>query len=287
MPVGTFPNAEQDGPVGAATLARSLVLGLGARPAIVIEERYVPLAEAVIRSAGLYALPVDEASSQPTACAVVSFTLDLEEAAVQAERILDELSPAALISIERAGANEAGEHHGARGNNVTSHNSKQDVLYELARDRGILTICIADGGNELGCALIRDDVRAYVPFGARCTCPCEGGIVPTFEPDVLVMAAVSNWGAYAIEAELAAALGRPDVLHNAELDYRAHSFAAYAGANNDGPRLLDPGSDAIAAVHHGHIVDLLGLLARQHGDPGLVYHRRDWPWLSNEEGETL
>ena len=282
MPVGTYPNAEQDGPVGASTLARSLVLGLSARPVVVVERRNRELMEASLRAAGLYPLPLDEALTQPTACGVVEFTLDEEQASVEARDLLARLQPAALVAIERAGANEYGEHHGARGNNVTEQNSKQDVLFELARESGALTIGIGDGGNELGCALIRDHVVQHVPHAGRCECPCGGTIVPAFEPDVLIIAAVSNWGAYAIEAMLAAALGRREVLHDRDVDLRVHSFAAMAGANNDGPRLLDPGSDAIDASFHGHLLDLLALLVRNGADPGGVYHRRSWPWLALE-----
>lgn len=286
MPVGTYPNAEQDGPVGAATLARSLVIGPAARPVVVVEQRNRELMEATLRAAGLYALPLDEALTQPTACGVVEFTLDEERAHDEAQELLAHLRPAALIAIERAGANEFGEHHGARGNNVTAHNSKQDVLYQLAREAGALTIGIGDGGNEFGCALIRDHVVEHVPHAARCACPCGGTIVPAFEPDVLVIAAVSNWGAYAIEAMLTAALGRAEILHDRDVDLRVHSFAAMAGANNDGPRLLDPGSDAIDASYHGRLLDLLGLLVRNGADPGNVYHRRSWPWLALEGGEV-
>lgn len=283
MPVGTYPNAEQDGPVGAATLARSLILGLGAKPVIVTEERNRAVMEASLRSAGIYALPLDEAMSEPTASAVVAFTLDANEASAAAEALLARLAPTAIVAIERAGANERGEHHGARGNNVTEHNSKQDVLFELGRAQGSLTVCIGDGGNELGCALIRDKVVEHVPLSGCCNCACEGSIVPAFVPDVLVMAAVSNWGAYALEAAIAAMVERPEALHDAKLDHRVHSFAAMAGANNDGPRLLDLGSDAVDVRYHGYVLELLGLLVRGSRTPGAVYNRHAWPWLTNEE----
>ena len=48
--------------------------------------------------------------------------------------------------------------------------------------------------------VIKDAVRRYVPFGERCQCPCGGGIAPEQPVDALVVASVSNWGAYGIAA---------------------------------------------------------------------------------------
>ena len=279
MPVGSLPYAEQDGPIGAATLARSLVLGLGAKPVIVTEERNLDLVARTLKSAGLYVLPLSDAREQATACAVLPFTLDSEAAQAEARRMLDDLRPAALIAIERAGANEHGVHHAARGHDLSAHNSKQDAMYELARLRGILTIGIGDGGNELGCGLIRDEIAAGLPEIARCKCPCGGLVVPSFVPDVLVTASVSNWGAYAGEAGIAAFTDRPYALHDRDLDLRVHTIAALAGANNDGPRLLDPGADAVHARYHGDLIELMALLVDGSADTGGLYRRDRWPWL--------
>lgn len=279
MPVGTLPSAEQDGPVGAATLARSLVIGLSATPVVVTEERNVPLMTQAVRSAGLYVLPIDVARTQPTAAAVLSFPLEQSAALAEATRILDELQPKALVSIERAGANEHGEHHAALGRNLTPHNSKQDVMFEMARSRGVITVCIGDGGNELGCGMIRDAVIAAVPNAELCRCPCQGSVVPAFVPDILMMASVSNWGAYAIEAGIAAAVDRPEALHDREVDLRVHTFTAMAGANNDGPRLLDPASDAVHARYHGHLLELMAELVKSSADLGGLYRLDKWPWV--------
>ena len=279
MPVGTLPSAEQDGPVGAATLARSLVIGLSATPVVVTEERNVPLMTDSLRSAGLYVLPVEIARSQPTGSSVISFPLDSAAAPQASKTILDGLRPKALVAIERAGANERGEHHAALGRNLTAHNSKQDVMFEMARESGVLTICIGDGGNELGCGMIRDAVIAAVPVAARCRCPCGGTVVPAFVPDVLIMASVSNWGAYAIEAGIAAAVKRPEALHDRDVDLRVHTVAALAGANNDGPRLLDPGTDAVPARYHGHLLELMAELVKSSADLGGLYRSDKWPWV--------
>ncbi len=278
----TFPwfSGEQDGPVGAATLARALVLGLTAKPVIVTEANHLEMCRAALRGAGLYTSGLDDALRLPTTGAVIPFTTDLRAAAQEAEMLLSRLSPKALIAIERPGANEHGRYHAAKGFDLTEHCAKVDVLFEQAKARGIRTIGIGDGGNELGSALIRETILAEVPFAAKCQCPCAGTTVPQFEPDVLVMAAISNWGAYGIEAALAVLLGRPEVLHSRDVDHRVHDLCAAAGANNDGPGLLDPGADAVPVHLHGHLVELLGSIVQGGLDFGRFYEKKRYPWLS-------
>ncbi len=278
----TFPwfSGEQDGPVGAATLSRALVLALAAKPVIVTEAIHGEMCRSALRGAGLYARGLDEALRLPTTGAVIPFTTELEAAGRESEMLLDRVRPKALIAIERPGANEHGHYHAAKGWRLTEHCAKVDVLFEQAKARGILTIGIGDGGNELGSALIREAILAEVPHAARCQCPCAGSTVPRFEPDVLVMAAISNWGGYGIEAALAVLLGRPEIMHSREVDQRVHELCAAAEANNDGPGLLDPGTDAVPARLHGHLVELLGFMVQSGIDFGRLYKEPRYPWLA-------
>jgi len=280
LPTHPWFSGEQDGPVGAATLARALVLALSAKPIVVTEAHHLDMCQAAVRGAGLYARGIDDVLRLPTTAAVVPFTMDQGTATHEAEALLGRIRPKALIAIERPGANEHGRYHGARGFDLTEHCAKVDVLFEQAKARGLLTIGIGDGGNELGSALIRETVLAEVPFAAKCQCPCAGTIVPRFEPDVLVMAAISNWGAYGIEAALAILLGRPEVLHSRDVDLRVHDLCAAAEANNDGPGLLDPGTDGVPALLHGHVVELLGCMVSGGLDFGRLYKEKRYPWLS-------
>ncbi len=104
MPTYPWFSGEQDGPVGAATLARALVLGLVARPVILTEAIHLEMCRAAVRGAGLYARGLDEAMRLPTTAAVVAFPTDLNEAERSAERLLQNVRPKALIAIERPGA---------------------------------------------------------------------------------------------------------------------------------------------------------------------------------------
>jgi hypothetical protein len=279
MPVGPLQTGEQDGPVGIATLARSLVLGLKANPVILTDPTNVASVSAAVRSAGLFVYPLEQSLEHPTAACVMAFPVETIAAEQTSNQLLRTLRPAALITSERAGANEYGEYHAALGRSLTQWCAKLDILFERAKAAGVLTIGVGDGGNELGCGLIREAVLEAVPNGRCCQCPCGGSVVPRFVPDILLIAAISNWATYGIEAGLAALTGRREVLHDREIDLRVHSACAAAGAHNDGPLLLDPGTDAVAAPFHGHILDLMALLVENGGDLGGLYRRDKWPWL--------
>lgn len=277
----TYPwfSGEQDGPVGTATLARALVLAVGARPVIVTDPVNVDICAAAVRGAGLYTRPLEEALTLPTTAAVLPFPLDWGEAAERSRALLDRINPAALVAIERPGANEHGHYHSAGGKRLTDHCGKVDALFQAARERELLTIGVGDGGNELGCAAIRETVLRVVPHAAKCTCPCGGTVVPKVPTDLLVAAAISNWGAYGMAAAMALLLERPEVMHSRDIDARVHELCTAAGANNDGPGLLDVGADALPAPLHGHIVDLLGQMVRSSIDFGRLYREPRYPWF--------
>ncbi len=277
----TYPwfAGEQDGPVGAATLARALVLGIGARPVIVTDPVNVEICAAAVRGAGLYVRSVEDALRLPTTAAVVPFPLGWDEAQARVGEMLETLRPTALVAVERPGANEHRQYHSSEGKAVTDHSGKIDPLFEQARARGILTVGIGDGGNELGFAAIRDTVLHVVPHARRCTCPCGGTVVPTARTDVLVTAAISNWGAYGVEAAMALLVARPEVMHTRDVDAHVYELCTAAGANNDGPGLLDIGADAIPGPLHGHVVELLGCMIRNGIDFGRIYREPRYPWF--------
>jgi hypothetical protein len=83
-----------------------------------------------------------------------------------------------------------------RGRDITAETSPAHRIIEIARgyNRGrVPTIGIGDGGNELGMGKIPWDViRRNIPNGGQIACR-----VPT---DHLIVAGVSNWGAYALAA---------------------------------------------------------------------------------------
>jgi hypothetical protein len=78
------------------------------------------------------------------------------------------------------------------------------LIFEYASQRAspITTIGIGDGGNEIGMGKIRWDViRRNIPNGGLIACR-----VPT---DYLIVAGVSNWGAYGLAAGVRLLRGVP------------------------------------------------------------------------------
>ena len=164
---------ETDGPVGAIALYRALA-ALGAEPRLAC---CAELCEELRHE--FRVLPLTGR--------------DLAGAEREARQQLARLQPAAVISIERPGLSEDGRYYNMRGEDITPRSAFFDPYLNLAN---CITIAIGDGGNEIGMGNIREaiatlDIRASV---TRC--------------DELLVADVSNWGAYGLIAFLGRWSGR-------------------------------------------------------------------------------
>jgi hypothetical protein len=252
-----YGRPETDGPVGAAVLARTLALGLGARPVGVSEAEAAPALEACFRAAGLIPAGVPELGRGRNRCAAVAFPVDEAEAPVAAKTLLQTLRPAALVAVERPGANRHGRYHGGGGFDISSFTAKTDVLFALARSRGVATVGVGDLGNELGLGVVAEEVRRLVPHGERCGCPCEGGIAAALLADVAVVANISNWGAYGVAACLAAGLGDEDLFHTGADERRLIEACVAAGAIDPVGAQLRSWVDGTDATANAAMVDLL------------------------------
>src|SRR5207245_7405526 len=91
------------------------------------------------------------------------------------------------------------------GVNVTAEHAKIQHLFQSAAQRGVPSIGIADGRNEVGCGLIYDDTR---------------------------IASVSNYGAYGVSAMLGFLLGDPDLVHDPDTHYRMLEANVREGASD-------------------------------------------------------
>jgi len=206
-----LPYGENDGPVGAAVIARALSLGIGAFPVYIAEPHH---AGPIVASSEAAGLPV-----RPTGTPKVGYSAFIDEIDVTggdqwAATAIAKWNPKAVIFIEKIGSNEKGVAHNSTGlSDYTPPIGDTSALARAASDNGILTVGIGDAGNEIGCGLIFDDVRRIQDFGAVCRCPCGGGMAASAATDHLIFAAVSNWGAYALEAALAHILRRVDLPH--------------------------------------------------------------------------
>ena len=169
--IGTgFPVAdtfETDGPVGAIALYDCLQY-LGARPVLVCGD---PLYSVLKTDYHCHPLPIN--SQQ-----------DL--AALAAEALLH-YQPQAVISIERPGRAQDGNYYNMRGEDISGRCASFDDFLNLA---ACPTLAIGDGGNEIGMGNINTAAHALniIPAATEC--------------DELLLADVSNWGAYGLIALL-------------------------------------------------------------------------------------
>jgi D-glutamate cyclase len=208
-----IPKGENDGPVGAAVLARALYWGIGCTPIMVSEQHHAEPIIASCEAAGVGLRSVELATSTHAGGALITAPAAQGEIQGWAEDLLDRVKPSAIISIERLGPNSKGIVHGATG--LAGWDPLVDLapLFYSAAERGIFSVGIGDAGNEIGFGRIADDVRRIQPAGSVCQCECGAGMATVVPTDVLVVAAVSNWGAYGIEACLGILLENDDLQH--------------------------------------------------------------------------
>lgn len=253
---------ESDGPPGAVALARALRLGLKAAPVIVTDECLVAGIKQIARGAGFQCVPPESlsfsiAQDKLLTAAVLPFPTEVEASKLAATKLLNDLKPTVCIAIERGGMNSAGVIHNMQGRDTGSSQAKLDYLFLAARQQGIATLGIGDGGNEIGMGNIAAEIRQHVPFGEKCNCSCERGLAPATLVDVLLAATVSNWGAYAIAAMLAAKVKNIAVANNAERERRVLTTTANAGFHDTISGSVTPGVDGCAAATHIAIVTLM------------------------------
>jgi hypothetical protein len=255
--------SETDGPTGTATLARALYVGFKAWPMILCEETQYPGVKAACRGAGMMILTPEEMQKSKGSplgvpgAVVQTFPTDEKQAKSEAARILNKFEPAAVISIERIGRNSKGVWHNMKGFDVSRIVAKFDYLFEDAKNRGIFTMGMGDGGNELGMGAIKETIRKHIPYGAECQCPCKGGLAADFEPDLSLTATVSNWGAWGVEAMLAAMLGKLEVLHTGEIEMRSLIAAVNEGCVDGITGFAEPLEDAVPGEICANMVEIL------------------------------
>ncbi len=221
------PRGELDGPIGCAVLATAL--------------------DRLDRDTTVFApvpvLPVLEAARAATGG---RFAIRADAAAVAAG--FD-----GVLSIERLGRNRRGAHHSILGLPRRETGVADDFVEELNRS-GRPTIGIGDGGNEIGFGSIFAAAREVVPHGAACGCPCGDGIVAHTPVRHLLVASVSNFGAYAVAAALAVLSGRLDLAPEPDRVVAAMTAGVRAGGIDGGSmvpgRVADDGipAAAVAAV---------------------------------------
>jgi hypothetical protein len=119
--------------------------------------------------------------------------LDWEATLPLADRVLGQVRPSLIVSIERPGVAADGRYYNMRGRDISDHLAKFDLFCTRC---ACPTIGVGDGGNEIGMGRILPQL-AQLPIIPAVTACTE-----------LVIATVSNWGVYGIVAAMSLELGQ-------------------------------------------------------------------------------
>ena len=157
---------ETDGPVGAIALYDTLEK-IGITPILVCGK---PISQALAERYRVFEIHVGHNRREQ-----------------EARHALNAFHPAAIISIERPGQAADGGYYNMRGESISEHTACFDTFMELS---DCPTIGIGDGGNEIGMGNVAEALRELDIVPAATTC------------DELIVADVSNWGAYGVIAFL-------------------------------------------------------------------------------------
>lgn len=166
--------AETDGPVGTCTIAKALEK-LGYSPVVITDKFCTNFFEIE----NINVEYIDNSFSQN-----------------EMEELIEKYSPKGMISIERCGKNKFGEYANMRGISISEFTAPLDNLFE--KYEGVIpTIGVGDGGNEIGMGCLKDVITQRSSLE-----PC------IVKADYLVIATVSNWGAYGITCALGIKTGK-------------------------------------------------------------------------------
>jgi hypothetical protein len=242
VPRGDVAAPETDGPVGTALLAAALAAcGVPAR--IAVDTPSVGAVRSAVKATG-EDVTVDE------------IVLG-NDGAIDAQATIwrqDKLTH--VVAIERCGRSADGKPRNMRGVDVSPWTLPLDSLFEGGE---WAKLAVGDGGNEVGMGKLPAGLIAqHVPNGAEIACVTSC--------DHLVVAGVSNWGAYGLMAALAVL--RPDwgptiaKFLTAERDFFVtDSIVKEAGAVDGVTALREATVDGFGPKIHGPLVDQLGRIA--------------------------
>lgn len=165
---------ESDGPPGAAYLARAL-------------EHFGKSVTIVCPESGRVAMEVSREHLG------LSYRVAAISPGIVSEKLLDKLPCDVFVGLEYPGMGADGKCRNMRGRDISEHVPILDGVLNAAKARGIFTIAIGDGGNELGCG----SVGLKVAYAADGTC-----IAAVSDADAVICSGISNWGAYTLVAAI-------------------------------------------------------------------------------------
>jgi D-glutamate cyclase len=243
VPQGSPPAAETDGPLGTALLARGLTsVGIPCR--VATDEPCGGACTAALASAGIPDVATD--------------IVALDTPLVPLIETWRRAGITHAISIERCGRSVDGAPRNMRGEDIGSYTAPLDDLFSAGPWE---TIAVGDGGNEIGMgAISRSLIARHIAHGETIAC-----VTPAKH---LIVAGVSNWGAYALIGALAALredwrrtlLGCLDeTLHRAVLEAMIEHGPAVDGVS----RVPTPTVDNLDIATHHRILRMIRTLVER------------------------
>lgn len=220
---------ETDGPPGAHALAQAL-RALGTPVDLLTDARNAPLFHAL--------------GEEPR---VLDGTPG--EVGAACRRYLEEVRPTHLVAVERLGRGGDGRYRNMRGADVSGTTAPLDELFLEGGRRGVTTIGIGDGGNEIGMGRV---------FAAARTAVCHGRLVATVVPtDYCVVAGVSNWGALGLVGALSVLEGRDLLPTGAKLIADLERVVEAGGAVDGVTGRREPTVDGLPAAESVRLLEEL------------------------------
>ena len=253
--------AENDGPIGVAALARAITIGFNAIPVVLVDAPIMGKVAAMIERAGPNVVSFEQAriaTETPRFTAVASMAScsdDDATARAECKALIDDYRPLAVISVERAGMTADGTYRNALGQDYSQGRARLDHVVAEATARGIPTVGVGDGGNEIGMGAVKDAVAEHVPHGEV--------LCAELATDVVLPAGVSNWGCYGICAALAIITGNGELAHTAALERRLIEASPAIGLVDGMSGRLEPTVDGMPVEVHVGIVELLAAAVRR------------------------
>ena len=174
---------ETDGPMGAANLAFAFE-SIGVPVWLLTDEEAYWVVNAAVTRRGCKCRPL---------------MLPKYEADEFIAAQLDAIKPSHVLTIERPGKARDGHYHNMRGGIIDAMFVDASSIIEAARERGITTISIGDGGNEIGMGALAETIEKYVPHG-KAICAREVA-------DIALISGVSNWWGWGVSALLSRMYG--------------------------------------------------------------------------------
>ncbi|MEA4845719.1 MAG: DUF4392 domain-containing protein [Clostridiaceae bacterium] len=223
---------ETDGPLGTVSLAEALER-LGKKVIIVTDGYSEDIMHSGLKALGLRC-PVE--------------VVPVRNESLFCRDLLEKYKPTHIAAIERPGRAADGRCYSMKGEDISDIVPNTDILFDEAKDRGITTIGVGDGGNEIGMGSIRSYIMKSVYKGER--------ISAVAGADFLILAGVSNWGGHALSAALSI-LSRLMLLHDTETEKRLLESIVASGAVDGSTAQRTISVDGLSLDYNLEILDLL------------------------------